>query len=381
MRSSIRRSCLAVLTTVCLFTTGLHAQNDPASRRAAIEGMYPIMMHALQTKSFGRARNICDQAILWEPQNPVHHYNLACIEAQAGGARLTHAWGALALSIALGFDDAEHMRTDPDLAPLRSDPRFADLVRKVAYDVSAGAAIDAIKIPESVGRSTATREAMAESAIETVSSFRQDLPVGPYFMTRFTPATQTVEKSVWYFAPSGEVFSGLETGFTPAEVHAHAGPRGKIMPLEGKVLISWSDGRQTRARLEREGNEFTWDMMLFAPVQAFETSNEAAGVYECVESIPAGTGPSVPQRLELRIDGTFVWEGASYSAGAGGLISVKSGHNETAAGTWEIDGFSLRLKAPDGIVLRRLVFPSDDDKTVIKPDRMFFAGVVFKRRP
>src|SRR5262245_58000384 len=99
-----------------------HAQNDPASRRAAIEAIYPIMINALQAKNFGRARNICDQAIMWEPQNPVHHYNLACIEAQAGGPRIPYAWGALELAIALGFNDAEFLQRDPDLAPLRSDP-------------------------------------------------------------------------------------------------------------------------------------------------------------------------------------------------------------------------------------------------------------------
>ena len=381
MLSSLRRSCLTLLTAACLLTSGVHAQNDPASRRAAIEGMYPIMMHALQTKNFGRARNICEQAIMWEPQNPVHHYNLACIEAQAGGTRLPHAWGALELSIALGFDDADHMRTDPDLVPLHSDPRFVDLVRKVSFNVSAGAAIDAIKIPDRAGGSPPSKEAPAESALEAIPSFRDGLPVGPYFMTRFTPATQKVEKSVWYFAPGGEVFSGLETGFTPADLQAHAGPHGKISRLEKEVLISWSDGRQARAKLERDGDGFTWDMTLFAPVQAFETSNEVAGVYECVESIPPGNGPAVPQRLELRGDATFVWEGASYSAGADGVPTVKSGLNEKVAGGWEIDRFSLRLEAPDGTVLRRFVFPSDDDKTVIKPDRMFFAGVMFKRRP
>src|SRR5687767_10161562 len=71
-----RRSCCTALLAACFIITGVEAQNDPASRRAAIEGMYPIMMHAMETKNFGRARNICDQAIMWEPQNPVHHYNL-----------------------------------------------------------------------------------------------------------------------------------------------------------------------------------------------------------------------------------------------------------------------------------------------------------------
>lgn len=381
MLLSFRRSCRTVLMIACLMISGVHAQNDAASRRAAIEGMYPIMMHALETKNFGRARNICDQAIMWEPRNPVHHYNLACIEAQAGGARLPYAWGALELSIALGFDDAEHMRTDPDLVPLHSNPRFADLVRKVSFNVSAGSAIDAIKIPEPSDLPSAPTRAIAEVGPESLPSFQNGFPVGPYFMTHYTPSTQKVEKSVWYFAPGGAVFSGLEAGLTPADLKAHAGLRGKMIREENSVAIVWSDGSQTRAKLERDGAGFNWDMSLFAPVHGFESISEAAGVYECVESIPPGAGAAVPQRLDLRSDGTFVWEGVSCTGDPAGVATVKSGHNETTQGSWAIDGFSLRLRAQDGIVLRRFAFPSDDDKTVIKPDRMFFAGVMFKRRP
>jgi len=121
---------LLVLVSGVAAIAPARAQNDAASRREAIDLMYPVMISALETKNFSRARKICDQVILWEPQNPVHHYNLACIEAQAGGPRLPYALGALDLSIALGFDDVDHLKTDPDLAPLHGDPKFADLIRK-----------------------------------------------------------------------------------------------------------------------------------------------------------------------------------------------------------------------------------------------------------
>src|SRR5687768_8596119 len=150
--------CLCSLTIIVMggLTTGIRAQDEAASHRAAIEGMYPVMLHALQTKNFGRARNICEQAILWEPQNPVHHYNLACIDAQSGGSRLPYAWGSLELAIALGFNDADHLQTDPDLAPLHEDPKFANLVRKVVFNVSARSAFS-IPIPNPAGKSPASR--------------------------------------------------------------------------------------------------------------------------------------------------------------------------------------------------------------------------------
>jgi hypothetical protein len=376
-----RRSCYTALLAAGLIITGVQAQNDPASRRAAIEGMYPIMMHAMETKNFGRARNICDQAIMWEPQNPVHHYNLACIEAQAGGPRLPYAWGALELSIALGFDDAEHMRTDPDLLPLHSNPRFVDLVRKVSFNVSAGAAIASIEVPApSAAKSAPVNAAPAPEPISS-ASFADDLPVGPYFMTRYTPATQTVEKSVWYFEAGGDVLSRVEAGLSAVDLNAHTGPRGKITRVENTVAITWADGGETRAKLERDGAGFTWDMSLFAPVVAFASARDAVGVYECVESLPPATGASVNQRLDLRADGTFIWEGVSFAGQPADSPAVTSGHNQTTTGRWELNEFSLRLTADNGLVYRRLVFPSDDDKSVIKPDRMFFAGLMFKRRP
>src|SRR5688572_28933831 len=119
-------------------TSRQSAQDDPVSRRAAIDAMYPVMMGALEAKNYGRARNICDQAIIWEPQNPIHHYNLACIEARAGGARIIHALSALELSEALGFDDVSHMHNDADLVSLRDETRFQAVVKKLIASTGIG---------------------------------------------------------------------------------------------------------------------------------------------------------------------------------------------------------------------------------------------------
>jgi hypothetical protein len=379
MLTSIRRFCRTGLVAVCLIAVDARAQNDAVSQRAAIEAMYPIMMHALETKNFGRARNICDQAILWEPQNPVHHYNLACIEAQAGGDRLPHAWGALELAIALGFNDADHMKTDPDLLPLHRDPRFVDLVRKVAFRVSAGDDIAATNAPST---SAPTSTAPLLDADQPVAqAFHDDLPVGLYFMTRYSPATQLVEKAVWYFTPGGEVYSQLEDGFSQADLSRHTGPRGKLKRGQGGLEITWSDGAKNTSKVERDGPGFVWNMCLFVPVVPFDHSSEAAGIYECVESLPPGIGTPVPLRLELRPDGTFTWEGVAFTSRDPRPPIVKSGPNQSTSGRWEVSGFSLQLNTIAGVALRRFTFPDDDEKTVIKPDRMFFGGLMFKRRP
>lgn len=68
-----------------------------------------------------------------QPENATAHYNLAC--SLALSKRPAEAIAVLAQAIALGYDDAEWMSNDPDLAALRKRPEFhtlIDLVRQAA---------------------------------------------------------------------------------------------------------------------------------------------------------------------------------------------------------------------------------------------------------
>ena len=67
------------------------------------------------------------------PDNPTAHYNLAC--SLALSKRPAEALATLAQAAALGYDDADWMAEDPDLAPLRDRPDFQsllDLVRSAS---------------------------------------------------------------------------------------------------------------------------------------------------------------------------------------------------------------------------------------------------------
>lgn len=110
------------------------AQVQSPDRRAEIEAIYPVMIQALEAGNFGQARNICDQVILWEPLNPVHHYNLACIEARAGAHRLRFAFDALEKSAALGFNDVATLQSDPDLSALRNTTKFTEISRTIVQN-------------------------------------------------------------------------------------------------------------------------------------------------------------------------------------------------------------------------------------------------------
>ncbi len=63
------------------------------------------------------------------PEDATAHYNHACSLARCG--RADDAFAALERSLALGYDDVEHLREDEDLVSLHGDPRFADVVRRL----------------------------------------------------------------------------------------------------------------------------------------------------------------------------------------------------------------------------------------------------------
>ena len=378
-------------------TARLCAQEDPVSRRAAIDAMYPVMMGALEAKNYGRARNICDQAIIWEPQNPVHHYNLACIEARAGGARIIHALSALELSVALGFDDVSHMQNDADLVALRDEPRFQAVVKKLISSTGIGFkpakpstppaafAAGANAPPTQPGpgspppsQSTPT---VGSTSRPAVAAFREGLPVGLYFMTRFWSSNGSLKKAAWYFAPDGNVYQNLEHGFSSEDLSAHAGRKGRAALNGSDLIVTWTEGKPTKSKLQRDATGFKWDAGIFTPVEAFANASEIAGTYEGGESLAGGANRVVmSKRLELRADGTFEWQGVTLTGSTGERTRVSAGSTGVSKGRWELAGFSLILTEANGQVFRRIVFPNDDKATLLKPDRMFFGGLLYKRR-
>lgn len=68
---------------------------------------------------------------------PAIRYNLACALARTG--RSAEAFTALAGAIEAGFADRKSLESDPDLEPLRADPRFRALVDRVEPAAEGGA--------------------------------------------------------------------------------------------------------------------------------------------------------------------------------------------------------------------------------------------------
>ena len=63
------------------------------------------------------------------PDDPMVLYNLACSLSLTGGADA--AFDVLAEAVRHGYRDARHLRHDPDLAPIRGDPRFGMILTAI----------------------------------------------------------------------------------------------------------------------------------------------------------------------------------------------------------------------------------------------------------
>jgi Flp pilus assembly protein TadD len=63
------------------------------------------------------------------PENPTVHYNLACSLAMLGHPDM--ALDALEKAVRLGYDDAHLLQLDDDLASLRRESRFRELLRTI----------------------------------------------------------------------------------------------------------------------------------------------------------------------------------------------------------------------------------------------------------
>ena len=70
--------------------------------------------------------------VAMQPENAMHHYNLACsLSLKNQRAR---AVTALRKAISLGYDDFKWMLKDEDLKPLQGHPRFTELLEELEIE-------------------------------------------------------------------------------------------------------------------------------------------------------------------------------------------------------------------------------------------------------
>ncbi|MDD1632865.1 MAG: hypothetical protein LUP91_11765, partial [Methylococcaceae bacterium] len=99
---------------------------------------------AAQANDLGKARAFFEKA--WKlGQLPTAAYNLACVDAHE--KKVDAAFANLDRALGAGFDDEASLKSDPDLAPLRSSPRWPGVVDRAARNRAAG---DAAAVKEGI---------------------------------------------------------------------------------------------------------------------------------------------------------------------------------------------------------------------------------------
>jgi hypothetical protein len=164
--------------------------------------------------------------------------------------------------------------------------------------------------------------------------FDEKRPAGLFLMMRYR-GTGQLETSLWSFGNDGRVHYDPRTSLTDGEA-------GTVAMEGDRMLITWSDGKKSDAKIFYGGKGFLWDEGFFILTKPFATPGAAAGRWAKRENV-----------LELRADGTYVRDGIS--------------------GRWTLDGYSLTLTAADGTSSTLLAVPYEQ--------WMAFDGEMYERAP
>lgn len=371
---------------------------ETEAHRAAIDAFYPVMIQALNDGEFDKARTLCRQAISWEPEVATHHYNLGCIEAKAG--RKDAAFAALTEANRLGYSNTESLHTDTDLASLRGEARYNDIMHDAAQNAINQLAEKATPAPAPAPAPGADKQPMPAPGIDpkrdltkpaaaaatgaatppAAAKLGDNGPVGMYFMTRYWIATRSLERATWYFSPEGMAYENPTGDFSAASLAATATSQGKIS-LQGKDLVFTSTkgpdaGQETRSEYDpQDEGGFYWNTGSFIPVTALTGTRGIIGKWQGGFSV---IGASVARTLELNADGTFSLSGAASLESRTDGSEVRAGSSgQILRGKWSVSGFFMTLTGSDGTTRRSVAFPWDDAKTPANPDKFFFDSIMW----
>ena len=95
------------------------------ARTALVMAWNNACIHAHALGDYRLATELAEGAQKFGPENPYIYHSAACAYAAVG--EIDRAIAQVALAIEHDYEHAEKMETDPDLAPLQADPRFAQL--------------------------------------------------------------------------------------------------------------------------------------------------------------------------------------------------------------------------------------------------------------
>ncbi len=78
---------------------------------------------------YEKGLNVDRRLVRLRPADPIVYYNLACSYCLL--RHIDESLAALERAVSLGYQDVPHLTKDPDLANLRSDPRYRKLLGRL----------------------------------------------------------------------------------------------------------------------------------------------------------------------------------------------------------------------------------------------------------
>lgn len=122
------RRALALVVVLCLAPTAIGQEKPSEEAIKEARRLQQQLGEQFRDKKYDAAAETCRAFIKLLPSEPAGHYNLACALAQL--KKPDDAMTSLTKAIEIGYAEPSHMRKDEDLASLRENKAFADLVAK-----------------------------------------------------------------------------------------------------------------------------------------------------------------------------------------------------------------------------------------------------------
>ncbi|MFC1825835.1 tetratricopeptide repeat protein [Thermodesulfobacteriota bacterium] len=91
------------------------------------EALYELAKLYIGQGEYEKALSLYHKMITFLPDNPAGYYNMACIYARQNRPEESVAW--LNKAVAKGFDDWNHIKTDSDLANIRSSSQYKAFIK------------------------------------------------------------------------------------------------------------------------------------------------------------------------------------------------------------------------------------------------------------
>lgn len=204
-------------------------------------------------------------------------------------------------------------------------------------------------------------------------------PDGLYIMTRMGFGSLNIE--AYRFDDGNVVQNPVVPGDSldvEAERKVHPNDVGTY-DIDGDEMTMKFGTSESKSKLERDGECFTWDMGIFCPVKPFDDDTIEGTFSGGVSAHGLGGSYAMNSRtITFKDDGTYTMDSAASFESSTDASTVSGGSTGGEKGEYEIDGQVITF-APEGGEKRTLTaFPFDDGTEGPQPRRIYLGGTMLR---